>query len=397
MTKVLDTLASSGFVLALNGRGGTQPKVTIPREGKETLAVKYGLDASLVKAGISALPAPHDEEWKAMKKAHGLVRSEFYQDTMPLGHKPDASEGTAKRTASGDRFLVASKITSGSFGQKFTISNSPTDGALYSALDLARQQAASTISVRVAEVYNSGKLGDLFPMAVYPDYADIQAGWFYEPITLRPMARSDVLEGMFLPADVARNIEANMEAQAAEQLKFGQQTLILETVEYLQNMTEQLTKLSDWYRTQQGRRPSIFDSLTGNVKSSLQKLRDYAMPETESGAQIMDLVDAVQEQLDQALANTSGLKNDPTAASQAARDADTAAKKLQESLGLIWDDNPPVSQTPPTNVSQSASSAQTANMDLDDVSALFAGGSEPEKWTIRLVERGESNKTRHSV
>lgn len=362
-TKILDTLASSTVLVSLSGTGGKSPSVKIPKEGKADLALKYGLAPELVKASLPALPPGYDEEWKALKKAFGLVRSEFYTASLPFGARQAA--GKEDKQASGDRLLTTAKLTDGSFGTKFTLAGCQ-EGELYAQLGQVRQDFANNIASRVSQIAAAGVLGSLFQEAFYPDSADILAGWYYRAIQPQPMARTDVLEGMFLPADVARNIEQHMEAQAQEQLRFGQQQTILETVEHLQTMTKNLTKLNEWYSSQKGRRPSIYDSLVDNVQDSLSKLRDYAMPETEAGSRIVDLVDQLSEALDLTSISADDLKRDPQLASQKAKDAERAADQLSDALGSIWDN-------PPEHIQKATKSSKTASDDLTSLDDLLTG------------------------
>lgn len=360
MAKILDTLASSGFIVTLSGTGGKQPQVKIPKEGKEDLAAKYNLAPELVRASLPALPPGYDDEWKALKKAHGLVRTEFYAETAVFGSRQASKD---EKKAAGQRFLIAKKIADASFGAKFTLAGATQEGELFDALTSARTTMANVIQQRIQEIAHDGVLGTLFQSAEYPDPTDILGGWFYEPIQPMPMARTDVLEGMFLPPDVAKNIEAHMEAQAAEQLKFGQQSIILDTVEHLKTMTTNLTKLSAWYGDQKGRRPAIYDSLVENVQRSLEKLRDYAMPETEAGSRIVDLVDELSEALDLAAITADDLKKDPQLASKKAKDAEKAAGQLSDALGSIWD------QPMPEHIQRASQQASPA--DLDDLLTSF--------------------------
>ncbi|MEA3639953.1 MAG: hypothetical protein VBE63_08415 [Lamprobacter sp.] len=362
MAKILDTLASAGLVSSVTGTGGARPKVDIPKTRRADVAVFLGVKESALKSlAVNPLPDPYNKEFAELVKAHGLVRTEYYKATMPFGNRGATAD---TKTASGDRFIVSSVAASAEFGSKFTVAGSQTAGSLYDALDAARQTCGMTIDQRVQDAINDQVLdAQLQPYAKYVTSTDILAGWVYTPVTLKPMARTDVLEGMFLPPNVAKNIEAHMEAQAAEQLKFGQQQTILETVEYLKTMTKNLTKLSKWYATQKGRRPAIYDSLVENVQHSLGKLRDYAMPETEAGSRIVDLVDELSEALDLTAITADDLKKDPQLASKKAKDAEKAAGQLSDALGSIWD------EPMPEHIQRASQQASTA--DLDDLLTSF--------------------------
>lgn len=333
---ILAQAASNLLLVQLAAKAGWNPNARITNGG-EILANHFGGDNKAFKGTENILPAPHNAEYLALSKAHNAVRSHFYEHTMPFGSSTDAK---GKTSASGPRAITAKQLASGSF---FT-----EHARLLAELDTARENFALAITGRVLDVQASGVLGSEFDAARYPSPDQIRAGWFYEPIVPEPITDGSRLSSMQLPRDMVEQIENQLDARVRAGVQFGQQSLVEETVKSVRSMADQLTKLSEWFSHQQGKRPRIFDSLVTNVQDGLDKLREYALPETDDGVRILALCDQIEARL---ALNTDTVETIKTSASEARRLARAASDIDDLVAGLDF--------TAPT-VSNSNSASPTA-------------------------------------
>jgi cell division septation protein DedD len=234
-----------------------------------------------------------------------------------------ATDAKGKTRADGKRAVTAKKIADGSFFAGLT--------ALEATLDAARQAFANAISQRVQQVASNCELGSEFDATKYPSPSEIMAGWYFETIQPEPLNDGSKLEGMYLPDNVLEAIQDGLERQAAAQVAFGQQQLVEETVKSVQTMAANLAKLAAWFKDQKGRRPAIYDSLVSNVTRNLDKLREFALPETEQGARIIELANAIDQKLDLGGVTADSLKDNASTAER----IQTAAQEVVVMAGQM--------------------------------------------------------------
>ncbi len=367
MSKSILTQAASNLLkVTLSGTAGWSPNHKVSNGGA-VLANEFGGDAKAFKGSENILPSPHDQEYKALVKAYNAVRTHFYESTMPFGNTTDAKGGTK---ASGERAITVKALADGSFLTK--------NATLLADLDNARTDFASTITQRVSEVQYSGVLGSRFDAGNYPDPADIHNMWRYEPLVPEPITDGSKLSGMNLPRDMVESIERNLNDQITQQVKFGQQQLVDDTVKTVSAMVDNLSKLSGWFTDQKGKRPSVYDSLVTNVQDSINKMRDYALPETNQGVRLLDLADEVEKRLNLTNINSSQFKSNH---SQTVQTAEAAAevRDLLEGWDFETDDHPEqAAQTEQTSAPMPETEAQRTTSALpdqmDELDALLAGG-----------------------
>lgn len=291
--RILDA-ASSVFLLAtLTGTGGH--RFTKKINGSAALvAANHGAEVEAVKdSSLNLLPDGLDAEWKALKQAYGAVRPHFDKVGMPFSHAGD--DGTGKR-ASGERAFHKSVIADGSFLAEHS--------RLLSDLDSKREAFATALSGIIDRIEHRGLLGDEFDRADYPTPDEIRAGWKFEPIEFRPIAGGEGLKGMNLPGSIVEDIERGLEARIAADVQYGQQRLAGELMDSVSRLVKRTKALNGWINApddQPGkakRQPQIRGSAVANVKESLAKLRQYALPETEAGRAIMARCDRLEHELD---------------------------------------------------------------------------------------------------
>jgi len=371
-TPILDQASSSLLSVTLTGTGGWTPNAKI-KGAEDVLASEYGGSSKAFRGTENILPAPYNVEFLALQKSFGAVRAAFYEATMPAGHTTNAK---GKQEATGERLVTASKLADGSFLN--------TLAKLNQELDNARTALASTIQSQVMAIQADGALGSRFDPTRYPSPSDILTGWRYEPVVPKPLTDGSKLKGMSLPASLITAIESQLEAQAASQIAFGQQSLVTDTLANIRTMADNLARLDQWFSTQQGKRPPIYETLVTNLRDSLAKLRAYALPDTPAGAKLLDLARDVEGRLDLSTLSASDLKNDHTIARRTAKEASTLADSISQSLDDLFAAGSPPARTaqptaapklpdPPEEVEiQPEPAPIRSTIDMDDLLAEWA-------------------------
>lgn len=350
MTKILDSLSSNFLTVTLKGTGGWSPNARI-KGAEDVLATEYGGSSKAFKGTENILPAPHNAEYAALAKAFNAYRTKFYGLTMPYSHTTDPKTG--KPQADGTRLLAARLLANGEFTNQLQ--------ALEQELDNARAAFASVIAYRVGDIQNEGTLGSRFDPSRYPDAATVLAGWRYEPVIPLPLADGSKLKGMSVPIAMVSAIEAQMEAQAASQIRFGQSQIAQEALDNVKTMAANLAKLDQWFTSQQGRRPSIYDSLVTNLQDSLTKLRTYAVANTEEGEKLLALADDIESRLEVGNLKADDFKTDHQVTRRTAKEASALSKDIESALDDLFSGGKPPVKTmladPPAEVNVEPSAA----------------------------------------
>jgi hypothetical protein len=151
-----------------------------------------------------------------------------------------------------------------------------------------------------------------------------------------PLPNSNTLMGIPVSADWIDAIESDLTRQAAERAKFAQQSVVNETLEYVRVMGNNLKNLVEWSDGGEGkasgkkRRTPIYDSLVGNVKDMVEKMRVFAIPETDAGAALLTLADDIEEKLQVDVITAEDLKENVPLARATAASAFALAEAIEE-------------------------------------------------------------------
>jgi hypothetical protein len=280
------------------------------KEGKEIIAQHEGGDAAAFNASRKLYPKGHDTEIKAVNDALGELNRFSAASTAAYGK--GAGEDSAK--ARGERLVPVNILADGSF-----VSSIDQRKAV---LDSTRLHFANNIHSIVTNIQNSGMLGATFDWANYPSRDEILESFQWEyKITALPTAKS--LEGLPIDAALADALEADWEKTAKGQARFAQQRLAEDALKFVKNLAERTKELADWAalpEATRGRKPATHETLTTNVHEACQRMRTFAIPDTQEGAALLRLADDIENNLDVDRITAEDLKeNIPLARSTASR------------------------------------------------------------------------------
>lgn len=325
---VLEVMRGSFVSVTLKGSGTIKRNLAY-QEGKETVAIAKGGDADAFNVSMKLYPKGFDAEITALTKAFAAVRSHFYEGTLPFGN-----DGAGR--AEGARLLTTDGILQG----RFMVEHQ----RLLDELDTARTNFATEIHSIVSAIHASGKLGSDFNWDNYPNPGDIYTSYTYAPIedTMEFLHNPADLAGVRLDSKLAERISSTMAQRAMSQYRFGLQSEAKKLLAYLDTMSANLGELvahrtgADTGSTRT-KAPRIHDSLVGNVKEAVEKLKTYAVPETSEGSALLELADKVEESLSLDRLTADHLKNSVQLAEKAGKRAGRLAETLRASLQFDMD------------------------------------------------------------
>lgn len=302
MSNNLADLASSYFMttsLSLTGYSFTKSF----KKGKQIIAsAENASSPDSFTSGRKLFPKGYDSYLTAMQQAQNQARTWFAKRTLSMNTAADGE------TASGDKHVPGKYVADGSFMAEFR--------AIEAQFLPAKQAFLDNYYATIQRIERDGVLGDTFSWTDYPGLDDVDKKFQMElkgpfPIPNTGNLRSKNLQ---LTPDAIEQIEIQMDAQAKRQLSFGQQALATQLTTYLQTMATNLSKLAE-YKTDPSRftkQTPIFESMVTNVTDALDKIRAYALPDTEAGSRLMDMVDKIEAELAPQDLNPDVIKSAPT-------------------------------------------------------------------------------------
>lgn len=296
----LTNLASSYYMttsLSLTGYSFTKSF----KKGKQIIAsAENASSPDSFTSGRKLFPKGYDSYLTAMQQAQNLARTWFAKRTLSMNTAADGE------TASGDKHVPGKYVADGSFMAEFR--------AIEAQFLPAKQAFLDNYYSTIQRIERDGVLGDTFSWTDYPSLDEVDAKFKMELKGPFPIANTDNLKNLPLSADAIEQIEAQMEAQTKRQLSFGQQTLATQLTSYLQTMATNLSKLAE-YKTDPSKftkQTPIFESMVTNITDTLDKVRAYALPDTEAGSRLMDMVDKIEAELSPQDLNPDVIKSAPT-------------------------------------------------------------------------------------
>lgn len=284
-TNIAD-LASSYFMTTSLSITGFSFSKTFAK-GKKILAQAEGAtNEKTFTSGRKLFPDGYNAELNAMKEAQNKIRTWFNTKTLPFGIAADGE------TASGPKLVASKYVADGSFLSEFA--------QLYQTFLDAKQAFLDVYDYRVYEIERDRATGDGFNPSDYKSRQEVEDKFQVSIQGPDPIAGTDVLDKMVVPMtpDARRQYETYLNNKAKAQLNFGQQEVVEDLTKYLQTMVTNITKLADYRDNPEGKRKaSIYDTLTTNVTDTLDKIRTYALPDTEAGSRLLAMADKIEEEL----------------------------------------------------------------------------------------------------
>lgn len=295
------------------------------KSDKTLLAQATGDDESVFGA-IPRKLFPIDEAKEAFKPyddSRSRVRNHFMEHTMPFEQRGSKA---------GSRRLIHLETL---INSDFDAENRRLTQAAYdAAVDLA-----AAMPGLIQAVQASGKIKNFRP-ELYQDftYDAIVASGTFTPV----MDTMEALPtGIGVPASTAQLAEAQeqFEARLESRYKFGMQRSVSELGDYLKNMAERVGALVEWEDTPEHLRadklgrtkaPAIRESLFTNVASASKKIKEFAIPETEEGHAILQLVDDIETYLAPDRTNPDMVKGSMHRAERMVEEARSLAAALDD-------------------------------------------------------------------
>jgi Arc/MetJ family transcription regulator len=323
MSKILDALSSNYMKFQLDGTAlATRKKYA---DGSSIIANTVGGQEEAYTSYRKLYPKGFDTEINELLSAYSTVSVWFRKATVPVG----ASNGDGKQAkVRGARLAPVRKLADGSFMAEYN--------KLIADLDNKRTAFHAALPRIVAGIQSHGVLGGTFDIDDYPTQDQVAESFKYVLVGPEPLPNSNTLIGLPVSADWIDAIESDLTRQAAERAKFAQQSVVNETLEYVRVMGNNLKNLVEWYDSGEGkgngkkRRTPIYDSLVGNVKDMVEKMRAFAIPETDAGAALLTLADDIEEKLQVDVITAEDLKENVPLARATAASAFALAEAIED-------------------------------------------------------------------
>ena len=297
------------------------------KSGKTVVATHDNASEDSYRVSRSLIPPGFDAELKTLTKSINTCRAVFNKYTLTVGRSADGQK------ADGDKVIPSRVIADGSFMAEWNQAVSDFKAAhqafVYAYPGIVR--AIETAS------YHGQALGNSFDLAEYPYQQAVLEGF---AVTLEgpfPIADASTLANMPLDRQTREALEAQLEAHQRRMLANASQSLAKDMVEYLKTMATNLGKLRDYHGTPahaRGKAPSIYDSLVTNLQDAVIKAKDFAIPDTDSGSKLMDMIELIETTINPSSLSADYLKSAPYHAGLV---ADRAAELAQALAGEDWD------------------------------------------------------------
>lgn len=318
MSKILKALTSNFMTVTLSGTALSFRKPYA--KGKEVMVEHDGAtDASAYSAFRSIIPKSHGASFAQLTTDYGAVSRYVRESTMAAGKQTngDAVKGTR---------LVATKLVrDGSFLNEYQ--------RLNQVLDLSRENFALDLPNVLYAIQASSAIGSSFNPAEYPTQDQVRESFKYTLKGPFPLVDEYALNRMELSTELAESIELQMEAEARRNVAFAQQDIAKEVAGYLGDMAKTLGKLSDFHATpfaeRTGKTPAVKEALVSNVQDALKKARLYAVPDTDAGSKLADLIDQIESTLNPTSLTTDLIKSSPYMAKTIGQQASALAEAVE--------------------------------------------------------------------
>jgi hypothetical protein len=275
---VLRSLSTSAIALVENYKPGAA-----------VLAADTGADESAFTARRKKLPKGYDSDYKSLVTALNACKTFFRDKTHPFGMGAGKTkDGDVK--AKGDRLQEVRSLTDGSFDTAWA--------TLERAFEDAREQFAQTLPYTLSRLSQDQALGRTFDHADYPSPDEIRMGFTLSLSAPRPLPSSQSLDGLALTPEWRQAISDDMARTAEAQIKFSQQATARELSGFVQNVASVLARLQETANDPTAKRTTpIHLSLIQNVRDACDKLAAIALPETEDGSKLREMVERIRTQL----------------------------------------------------------------------------------------------------
>lgn len=294
---------------------------------KTFLAAQTGSDESSLSVSRKLYPAGYDAELKAANAAKNAEIKHFNKNTLYADFK---GQGGSDARGGARRFLTAGSVTSGDFDRE--------NRQLIDEATRLGEVFANALPNLIQRIGNDGVLGSAFDPAKYPSQDDAAAAFVFTPALETLEA---VPEGIGIPAtsESLQAAQAAYEARLAARYQYGMQRAAKELTTNIANVAERLRELAAWQNTDPEKRqetlgrtkaPRITETLFPNVADAVSRLRQFALPETDEGSQLIHLLDDIEKGLAPARLTPEHVKTNAGLTEKVADNAANLAAALEE-------------------------------------------------------------------
>ena len=298
------------------------------KAGKTVVATHDNASEDAFRVSRSLIPPGFDAEYKALTKAVNNCRAVFNKYAVTVGTSADGKK------ADGDKVIPSKVYADGTFLNEWNPAYQEFQNA---HANFVAMYPNIVHSIQHASQYGQA-LGNSFDPSEYPDVQAVREGFAIDLQGPFPIADARGFTHLPINRDIKQALESQYESYQKRLVANASQSLAKDMAEYLSNMAQNLGKLSEYYRTPEAlrpkRQPAIYDSLVTNVQDAVAKARAFAIPETEAGSRLIEMIDQIESTLDPASLDADLLKASPIHAGKVASDAAALAAALD---ACDWD------------------------------------------------------------
>ena len=289
------------------------------KDAKVRLANLMNVDEKAISAtSFYVIPSEYAGPYKAVMDALGRAHDEFDKSTMPIGFKPSGR-------ASSRRAVTAKQILE--------------DNWMQTMAEHSRRVKSSVLAFKAAlpgikqAVQNDPKYAAKYYEAKWPDESEVEDLFVFTIDGPNPIGSFDYLP---FTGRMAEFLSKRFESKLAKELEYGQMRTAEELAGYLKNMASALGNNADFLdgKLERKRRPRVVSTLTTNLSEITDKIRTFAVADTESGAALLALADKIEASLKPKQKEASDYKDN---AALSRRDAELAAELVSEVEDLGFD------------------------------------------------------------
>lgn len=303
-TKLADSISS--MFMRGNLKTSRVSFSTSDKQGKETLAEEFDASEDAFKVTKHLIMRGFNTELDALNKAYNAVRTTFNKYTE---HVERSANGAA---AAGERWIPTKYLVTGEY--KAAMDSVIAEfWAQHARFVAAYPQLVDDLEQASMQGGNRA-LGKVFDRAKFPSLDKVRDGFAVELTGPFPIADASAYRNMPASQDVREALEAQYEATLKRGVAVASQNVATDLAKYLNTMADNLAKLTEHNlkpRAPGTRAPSIHETLVTNVNETVEKIRAFAIPDTDAGSRLMELVDRIETTLNPASMSADMLKSLP--------------------------------------------------------------------------------------
>lgn len=284
---------------------------TADKDSREKLADDYDASEEAFKVTKHLVMRGFNAELDALNKAYNKVRSTFDQYTE---HVERSASGAA---AAGERWIPTKYLVSGEY-KKAMDEVINAFWAQHARFVAAYPQLINDLEYASRQGGRQA-LGKVFDRSKFPSLDKVRDGFAVELTGPYPIADASAYRNMPASPEVREALEAYYEATLRRNTAVASQNVATDLAKYLKVMADNLAKLTEHRlkpKTPGNRAPSIHDTLVTNVTETLDKVKAFAIPDTDQGSKLMDLVDRIESTLNPASLDAELIKTMPPSYTQ---------------------------------------------------------------------------------